>query len=108
MKLKWKVGEKPTGRYRSFAKRGWPTAEYPCGKPAAFLRCDDSYTPSNLALGNHSPITVHLCHHQHPKRGNSWAVMRSKITFETLRDAKDYVQSFVDSHPEYAPLEKKS
>lgn len=28
VKLVWRVGEKPTGRYRSFHKRSWPSATY--------------------------------------------------------------------------------
>ena len=28
MKLIWKVAEAPTGRFRSFDKRGWPSATY--------------------------------------------------------------------------------
>ena len=28
MKLIWKVGEAPTGRYRSFFKRSWPLAYF--------------------------------------------------------------------------------
>lgn len=34
-KLKWRVGEKATGRYRSFHKRSWPTAEYANSRMAA-------------------------------------------------------------------------
>lgn len=50
MKIKWTMGEKPTGRYRSFQHRAWPSAEYEDGKPAVMLYAVEdehkSYRPS--------------------------------------------------------------
>jgi hypothetical protein len=43
MKHTWKVSDNPTGRYRSFERRGWPTAEYENGDNAARIREDFVY-----------------------------------------------------------------
>jgi hypothetical protein len=34
VKIKWKASEKETGRYKSFHKRAWPTAEFSNGDTA--------------------------------------------------------------------------
>ncbi len=45
MKLTWKVDPPPTGRWKSFTKRGLPTAEWPDGSIAAMIYCVDEYVP---------------------------------------------------------------
>lgn len=39
IKLKWKVDPAPTGPFKSFWKRGWPSAEYQNGECAAMIFC---------------------------------------------------------------------
>lgn len=107
MKIQWRVDPSPVGRYKSFQKRKWPTAWYSdVWKPMAFIRCEDSYEPSNVKLGDHAPLTVVLCHHRHPQAGNSWKLLRMKKRFENLAEAKIAVQDFLDAHPEFAPREE--
>ena len=107
MKRVWRVDPPPTGRYRSFARRDWPTCWWgKDGKPAAFIRCADEYVPALVALGDHEPLTVVLCHHRHPNAGNSWHLLRMKQKFETLAAAKQAVEDFLNLHPEFAPREK--
>lgn len=36
-KLKWRVDPAPTGPYRSFSKRAWPSADYPNGATAGYI-----------------------------------------------------------------------
>lgn len=112
LKLYWKVRPEPTGRYRSFGHRGWPIAYYIQGgvrtdtetlKPAAFLYCEDDYVPSRVRLGDHKEIRVHVCHHQHPERGNSWKVFVLKRRAATLDEAKQMVQEFLEAHPDWHP-----
>lgn len=104
MKLYWKVADKPTGRYRSFERRSWPTAYYGRdGKPAAFLSCEDDYRPADVREGKHAPITLTLLHHQHPEAGNSWKRFRYNKQAKTLDEAKQMVQEFVDKHPDWHP-----
>lgn len=115
VKLYWKVEPEPTGRYRSFARRGWPSAYYVTGgvrtdteklKPAAFLVCDDDYDPPKVRTGQHRPIEIIVLHHQHPQAGNSWKRFRLKETGDTLDRAKQIVQKFLDEHPEFHPKEE--
>lgn len=109
MKLQWKVAPKPSGRYRSFEKRGWPTAYYiEGGRPAAFIDCEDGYRPSEVALGEHRELTVRICNHQHPNAVNSWVVVKLKKKFETLGAAKGAIVDFLEAHPEYWPVQKPS
>jgi hypothetical protein len=109
VKLVWKVAEAPTGRYRSFERRGWPTAYFGKvdGWPAAFLSCADEYRPAQVRTGTHQPITVALCHHQHPDKGSSWKTFRLKAAAKTLDEAKKLVQEFYETHPEWLPTEER-
>jgi hypothetical protein len=79
LKLTWKVADAPTGRYRAFDRRAWPTAWY--GKPgvegvrpAAFLSCTDAYSPARVREGAHAEIKISVLHHNHAER-KPWAVM---------------------------------
>jgi hypothetical protein len=110
MKLYWKVAPKPTGRYRSFESRAWPTPYYDkeLNKPAAFLVCDDDYTPSLVVAGRHAPLTIIVLHHQHPDGGASWKRFRLKKTAATLDEAKKMVLEFVQSHADWHPKDKQT
>jgi hypothetical protein len=60
-KVVWHVAPVPTGRYRSFERRGWPTANYgKHGLIAASISCDDEYYPSDVREGKHAPLTVRI------------------------------------------------
>ena len=59
-KIKWKVAEAPTGRYRSFFSRDWPHAYYENGDSCAFIKCDDSYRPADAKSGNHSELKLYI------------------------------------------------
>lgn len=109
MKIVWKVSEKPTGLYSSFQQRCWPTASFESndGWPAAFLYCDDDYRPKQVRTGEHGPITISVCHHQHPERGNSWKVFRLKAKGKTLDEAKALVDEFFKQHPDWLPLKPR-
>jgi hypothetical protein len=111
MKLFWKVADKPTGRYRSFDSRAWPNAWW--GKPeagsiAALLSCTDEYVPALVREGKHAPITITVCHYNHPEAGNSSKRFRLKKQAATLDEAKQMVQAFYDSHPDWLPKEKQT
>lgn len=50
LKLTWRVGDIPTGRWCSFETRDFPSAFYANGECAVMLRCSESYTAkSNIA-----------------------------------------------------------
>lgn len=105
--IKWRMAPVPTGRYRSFERRGWPVAWYmPAGKPCAFINCEDEYRPSKVRTGEHAQLTIVVCHHQHPERGNSWVRFKLRKTAKTLEEAKRLVYEFCKEHPHFAPLEE--
>lgn len=106
MKIKWKVGEEPTGRYRSFSKWLWPKAEYSDGEACAIIYCADSYAPWRVRECNHAPLEVRIADHSMPsnpekKLGFTWRVFKKKCA--TLAEAKELVASVLAKHPEFSP-----
>lgn len=68
MKYKWKVDPPPIGRYRSFERRGWPTAYY-CDENescAAWIMCEDKYCPADVKTGKHKPLKLHVADYSKP------------------------------------------
>lgn len=105
MEIVWKVADTPTGKYRSFERRGWPTAYYGStnGKPAAFLECEDAYTPACGREGGHAPIKVIVLHHNHPEAGKSWKRFVLKERAATLSQAKQMATEFLQHHLDWHP-----
>ena len=105
--LRWRVDPVPTGRYRSFQTRGWPTGEYPDGRAAASLHCDDEYTPAR-ARGEqpHGPIKVRVAQWFSPEeRGEraafEWRTVKRRAA--TLEEAKALAVRVLRQHPEFQP-----
>lgn len=94
IKLKWKVEPEPTGKWRSFAQRGWPCAMYDNGKMAISLSCDDEYVPAKVKTGDHSEITVHIADYSSNDGRFTWRkiVKRAK----TLKEAKETAAIAID------------
>jgi len=88
-KLIWKVDSAPTGPYRSFQKRGWPSAEFN-GEMMIMLRSEDSYNPRSIASGDHAPIRVSVADRrpEHNEVKNGFTCKRLKGEFATLSEAK--------------------
>lgn len=103
VKLIWRVAPAPTGRYRSFEHRAWPSASYAGGQPAASLYCSDDYRPASARAGTHMSITICLNKHW----AGSWTVFTLRRRAATLDEAKRVVQEFLDAHPEWHPKEAK-
>jgi hypothetical protein len=103
VKIRWKVAEAPTGPYRSFSFRGWPTAHYQnesqniCGD----IQCKDDYTPFRAKSGNHAPLTVRVC--DHSTSPLNWLTLKVQCT--TITDAKAALAAYIDRHPEVMPAE---
>lgn len=108
MKIKWKVDPAPTGLYRSFAHRGWPTAEFANGDNAALIRCDDDYTPKR-AKGEqpHAPLTVCVYDYRGASamKHSKWLRMVLVKKFSSLADAKKAVAAFYAANPQFMPEE---
>lgn len=101
--LKWTVDKKPTGRYSSFGKRGWPNAEFKgTDFMAAMLSCPDEYIPANVKTGNHREITIRVCLY---KTNGHWNATNLKAKAKTLSEAKELVLHFwqMTKHEEYLP-----
>ena len=103
MKLKWKVDEKPTGKFSSFERRGWPTAEFANGDSAARIECENEYIPSNVRIGQHAPLAVRIaCWTQNRTPAQPAFVWRRlTLRFATLQEAKATAESFIEQHPEF-------
>ena len=103
MKYKWKVSEPPTGRYRSFHKRAWPSAYYldPEKRPAALMNCEKSYHPKEARSGNHPELTVRVA--DHSQKPFKWLVLKKH--FATIDEAKDGFEEFRKKYPHIQPKE---
>lgn len=102
MKYKWKVSEEPTGLYRSFARRRWPTASYENGNVAARIDCADDYNPRNAREGRHELLIVWVAVYR-PDAGITWQWQSMKRRFATLQEAKDGFAKLLVDHPEIMP-----
>lgn len=109
MKIIWRVADPPTGRYRSFENRAWPSATIndPDGDSLGALYCDTGYDPKRVKTGDHSEITVRVADHrphQDPNRG-AWTWRTLKKRAATLTEAKELVEQFYKVHPDWLPSE---
>ncbi len=100
MKIKWRVYPKPTGPYRSFAKRGWPSAEFEDGSSAATLSAEEPYIP---ALSESSWLTIRVFHYAGQSKEKGLPTHRLTKQVFGLKAAKRHAEQFIRSHPEYRP-----
>lgn len=99
MKLKWKVQAEATGRYRSFHKRGWPSATNLDGDAIINLYCEDDYRPHSVKTGEHAEIFISIADYTCDRKTEGYFKWRKlKKTAKTLAEAKTIAQEFVDSH----------
>lgn len=105
LKLKWKVSEARSGRYRSFQTRGWPSAYYLSGKPAAYISSPsrEDYYPPNVKTGNHGPLKVYVAV---PNDEGSFDWRPLNRDYATLAEAKEGASNFLSAHPEMWELKK--
>jgi len=105
-KLKWKVDPEPTGRYRSFSKRGWPTATFAgTDFPAAQITCEEEYSPSKVKSGDHKELTVYVS--DYSSNDGKWKSKTLVKKFKTLQEVKDSVLLVFKNNPEFLPRELK-
>jgi hypothetical protein len=97
----WKVAPAPTGRYRSFTHRGWPSAVYAGegDRIAASIACTDRYYPQDAKNGTHAPLTLRVADYS----VTPWQWRKVKAEFKTLQDAKDAFERVLKNNPELAP-----
>lgn len=94
-KLVWRVAPPPTGRYRSFKSRAWPSASFADFSPAAFLSCADAYEPRRVRDGSHGPISVRIA--DYSTFLFTWRRLKAK--FRTLAEAKAAAAAFFKANP---------
>lgn len=113
MSLIWRVDSPPTGRYRSFSRRGWPHAYHPeDNSPAAMIQCEDEYVPSRVKIGQHAELVVSIADHsirrgKTPEQARELAGFiwrRLKQRCKTLDEAKALAEAATLAHPTFKPL----
>ena len=98
MKFKWIVSPAPFGPYKSFAKRGWPTAFSADGNSAMFaVSCVDDYVPSLVKTGNHAPLKLLVADRTGHINGWTWMALRRE--FSNLKELKEAASKFADDKP---------
>ena len=97
MKLRWEMSSEPTGRYRSFQRRGWPTAFFQDGRYAGHILCDDDYVPRLIRECKHLPLQLVAQNYVTGKR------YRLREQFATLPQAKIGLLTFLQKHPDFVP-----
>lgn len=97
MKYKWVVSPVPTGRYRSFQLRAWPTASYADGSFAANIICDDDYRPHLVRDGKHAPLKLRI---RDCSSGGEWKIMITKTEYATLKEAKEALAIIFEHNPQ--------
>lgn len=108
VKLKWKVSPEPTGQYRSFQQRSWPSAEYP-GKDdkyaqhAGSLSSVDSYTGRD---SKRKDLDLRVWVADYRDLEASFTNRRLKATAKSVKEGKAMLVAFLDAHPEFQPKEK--
>lgn len=105
VKLVWRVDPVPTGRFRSFQRRGWPSADYADGSPAFMLSSDDEYVPAKVRAGDHKPLELRVADYREAslEKHGGWRWARLKARPATLDEAKRLAEEFLKAHPEFMP-----
>lgn len=108
MKLIWRVAPEPTGRYRSFDRRGWPSAHYkgPKENVAAQILCPHDYRPSDVREGRHAELKIGIAFwrdHTNGRQTFDWKYLVRRA--KTLDEAKKLAEDFITRHPEVMPKE---
>lgn len=101
MKHKWKVSEAPTGRYRSFERRSWPSADYENGKPAAFIQCVDEYQPGRVKTRSHAPLLLRIA--DYSVTPFKWRLVTAQ--YNTISELKVGLIKILDKYPHFIPKE---
>lgn len=101
--IKWKVDPAPTGPWRSFKTRSWPSSEYPDGCPAGGIKCEDEYRPSDAKSGDHKPLKIFLIDYSKPDGNCPWKRMVFSKPAATLKEAKERLEEYIRLHPEVMP-----
>lgn len=104
--IRWKVGEAPTGMYRSFHGRAWPMAHWKNERQVvcASIECESNYSAAAVREGTHAELAVRIADHGAKP---VWEWKRLKARFKTLDEAKAGLEEFLLKNPSFWPEDLK-
>lgn len=106
-KIKWVVQPPPTGRYRSFFDRGWPSAHYvgtKDEKPAFMIRCKTDYKPHRVKSGDHEELKLYIADWSDKTDGAfKWKLLKRR--FATLAELKATIPDILEKLSGFSPEE---
>lgn len=90
--IQWEVCPKPTGPYRTFRKRGWPSGFAKSLPHIRFLiDCEDAYEPHLVRTGRHKELTLSV---DIPNRISGYRIAKFKTRFSTLKEAQAAAEKY--------------
>lgn len=99
----WRVGEKPTGRFRSFQYRAWPGATNTRGDPLVQLHPVEQRLSYHPRIKETTELIVRVADHS---TGDwQWRTLKTKPTGVTK--AKEIAEQFFKENPDWLPKENK-
>jgi len=119
LKIKWKVAAAPTGRYRSFQHRSWPSA-YVGDSQIAYVVC--KYTDGGAIFADYNArlaknvsegfapaeLIVKIADYNgdplNPNANFSWKQLKAR--FQNMDDVKAAVLAFYTKNPNWLPKEQ--
>lgn len=101
----WRLGEKPTGRYRSFSQRSWPTGTWKSPEgPMAAKMADVENVGYHPSVAENSHLKVWIAKHHEVGAGFDWLLLKTRPY--GVVEAKRLVEKFYADHPEMIPAKK--
>lgn len=94
--IKWEVTPAPTGRYRSFQRRGWPVGRVN-DKNRVLIDCADDYIPANVKTGKHGPLTITIDIFENGET----RMAKMKVRADSLVEAKKQAILFFKKNPQF-------
>lgn len=101
-KLKWVVCPAPEGRFRSFEKRGFPSADYENGHSAAKIYCELAYHPEHRNSTD-LQLTVYVAEWYVREVDNHVTFRWRKLTRQatSIAEAKKMVATVLKQNPHF-------
>ncbi|AKA61019.1 hypothetical protein AVU33_gp66 [Enterobacteria phage JenP2] len=109
IKLKWYVDPEPTGPYRSFQRRGWPTCyngnpdKEDCDVLATIVSLNRDGYEGHYARATDLRLKVRI----YFKIGGEHRTGLSKEEFSSIAEAKLWLKDFYKKNPQYYPFKDK-
>lgn len=89
---KWRVAPAPTGRFSSFEKRAFPSADYANGMTCAMIHSAESYEPSTHKDADNLELKVLIA--VWGEYSFEWRALKKRAT--SIAQAKEMVKKFLN------------